>query len=59
MTGTVRSRGWSRFPLALGNVNGLAALTIAPALTPTLHTLRIYDRALRTSEVVGNFQARD
>jgi hypothetical protein len=55
--GTARPKGWRRFPHELGDVNGKAALTIDPALTSKVHGLRIYDRYLRTSEAVGNFQA--
>ncbi|HET8522303.1 MAG TPA: LamG-like jellyroll fold domain-containing protein, partial [Thermomicrobiales bacterium] len=57
--GTFRPRGWSRFSSMLGNINGVTTLTIDPALMSTLHTLRIYDRAVRTSEAVANFQAMD
>ncbi|MGH2561578.1 MAG: LamG-like jellyroll fold domain-containing protein [Thermomicrobiales bacterium] len=55
--GTVRPKGWHRFPPPMGDVNGWSRFTIDPDLTSRLHALRIYDRYLRTSEAVGNFQA--
>ncbi len=54
--GADRPKGWSRFPAEMGEVNGMPELTIDPGLTSALHRLRIYDRPLRTSEGVGNFQ---
>jgi hypothetical protein len=57
--GNFRPRGWSRFPHALGHVNGLPELVLDPTLTSTLHNLRLYDRPLRVSEAVANYQAMD
>ena len=52
-----RDFGWSRFSKDLDNVNGSHELTIAPSLEVQLKVVRLYDRYLRTSEAVGNFQA--
>lgn len=56
--GAVRQYGWGRIDPALGDVNGASRVTLAPALYGEVKTLRFYDRALTTSEVVGNFRAR-
>ena len=55
--GADRPKGWHRFSSDLGDVNGSPSLTRDPSLVSTVHNLRIYDRYLRTSEAVGNFQA--
>jgi hypothetical protein len=55
--GEDRPKGWTRFPRELGDLNGYPTLTIDPALTSTIHSVRVYDRPLRTSEAVGNFKA--
>lgn len=54
--GAVREYGWGRFGPELGDVNGLAETTLAPSLLGTLGRLKLYDRALRTSEAVGNWR---
>jgi hypothetical protein len=41
----------------IGDVTGGKVLRIAPSLKGQVRGLRIYDRYLRTSEVVGNFHA--
>ena len=51
--GDQRPFGWGRFSPDLRAPNGAPALAIAPAVT----SLRLYNRALRTSEAVGNFRA--
>jgi hypothetical protein len=51
--GDERQFGWGRFSPNLRTPNGAATLKIGPAVA----SLRIYNRALRTSEVVGNFRA--
>jgi hypothetical protein len=56
--GVVREYGWGRFPRELGDVNGMANAVLAPSLRGQLRALRIYDRALRTSEAVGNSRVR-
>ena len=48
-----RQFGWGRFSPHLRTPNGAAKVKIDAAV----HSLRIYLRALRTSEAVGNFQA--
>ena len=55
--GEIRQFGWGRFNRDLSDVNGAGRVKIAPALNGRLKVLRIYDRYLRTSEAVGNFQA--
>ena len=49
--------GWGRFSPELGGVNGSDTLRVAPALKGRLDRVRVYDRYLRTSEAVGNYQA--
>lgn len=51
--GDQRQFGWGRFSPNLRTPNGAPTLAIAPAVK----SLRLYNRALRTSEAVGNFQA--
>jgi hypothetical protein len=51
--GDDRQFGWGRFSPNLRTPTGAATLKIAPAVT----SLRIYNRALRTSEAIGNFRA--
>ena len=55
--GEVRQFGWGRFSRDLGDINAAEYIRIAPTLNGRLAVLRIYDRYLRTSEVVGNFHA--
>ncbi len=51
--GDLRQFGWGRFSPNLRTPAGAATCKIGPAV----RALRIYDRALRTSEAVGNFRA--
>jgi hypothetical protein len=51
--GDERQFGWGRFSPTLRAPNGAATLKIARAV----QSLRLYQRALRTSEAVGNFRA--
>lgn len=51
--GDQRQFGWGRFSPTLRTPTGAATLKIAPAVK----SLRIYSRALRTSDAVGNFHA--
>jgi hypothetical protein len=51
--GEERQFGWGRFSPTLRAPNGAASLKISPAV----QSLRIYSRALRTSEAAGNFRA--
>ncbi len=54
--GAVRDYGWGRFPAELGDVNGGEA-RLAPRIFGEIRKVRIYDRALRTSEAVSNWRA--
>jgi hypothetical protein len=51
--GAARQYGWGRFPKELTNVNGRRSVEAAPAIG----NLRVYPRALRVSEAVGNARA--
>ena len=51
--GHTRQFGWGRFSPTLRSANGAPQLRLAPAL----RQIRVYTRALRTSEAVGNFRA--
>lgn len=51
--GEFRQFGWGRFSPHLRSVNGGSTLRVAPCVK----ALRIYNRALRVSDAVGNFQA--
>ena len=55
--GEKRQYGWGRYKPDLGDVTGRGKLRIAPSLKAALKRLRVYDRYLRTSEVVANFHA--
>jgi Concanavalin A-like lectin/glucanases superfamily/BNR repeat-like domain len=55
--GPARDYGWGRFPADLGDVNGKSDSPIGPALFGNVKDFRIYDRYLRTSEVIGNYHA--
>ena len=50
-----RQYGWGRFPADLGDVSGRDR--IPTALPDSVASLRIYGRALRTSEAVANCHA--
>lgn len=52
-----RRFGWGRLGPDLRHANGSENLRIAPRLAGRIHSLRIYDRYLRTSEAVGNYRA--
>lgn len=51
--GDERQFGWGRYSPTLRTPNGAATAKVAPAV----QSLRIYTRALRTSEAVGHFRA--
>ena len=55
--GEYRQYGWGRYHPVLLNVRGRTKTTLAPGLDGEIKTVRIYDRALRTSEVAGNYRA--
>jgi hypothetical protein len=51
--GAARQFGWGRFSPHLRDINGADTLRISPCAK----CLRLYDRALRTSEAIGSFRA--
>ncbi len=51
--GSVRQYGWGRIPLEMGDVRG----AFQALVSPRVRTLRLYNRALRTSEAVANYRA--
>jgi hypothetical protein len=51
--GNTRQFGWGRFSPTLRSAHGAPQLRLAPAI----RQIRLYTRALRTSEAVGNFRA--
>ena len=55
--GDYRQFGWGRFSPHFYDVTGGPQLRIAPALHGAVTALRIYDRALRVSDAVGNWRA--
>jgi hypothetical protein len=55
--GAQRPFGFGRFSPILKDVSGGRELRIAPDLHGELKHVRIYNRALRTTEAVGNFHA--
>ncbi|MBN2133843.1 MAG: hypothetical protein JW741_30355 [Sedimentisphaerales bacterium] len=55
--GDIGQFGWGRFSPNLRGVTGSKTLRIAPALNGRIHRLRLYNRYLRASEVVGNYRA--
>ena len=55
--GDDRQFGWGRFSPHFRGAQGAEQLRIAPDLQGKLRRLRLYDRALRTSEVVSNYRA--
>jgi len=55
--GDRRQFGWARFPPELRTIAATDRVTLAPRLRGELRQVRIYDRALRTSEMIGNWRA--
>lgn len=55
--GETRQFGWGRFSPHLRTPQGAATLRIGPALAGRLSLLRIYGRALMTSEAIGNWRS--
>jgi hypothetical protein len=55
--GDYRQYGWGRYHPYLLNVKGRRQTLLAPGFDGEIETVRIYDRALRSSELVGNFRA--
>ena len=54
--GSDRQYGWGRFDPLIGDVSGRGNVKTSPA-GATVHAIRLYDRYLRTSEVVQSFRA--
>jgi hypothetical protein len=54
--GPVREYGWTHFHPELNDVNGLATARTGDGLFSEIKRLRIYNRYLRTSELVGNWR---
>jgi hypothetical protein len=52
--GDYRNYGWGRFSPQLVDVNGSPVLRVAPDVEGRVESLRLYGRALRTSEAIGN-----
>jgi len=55
--GEHRQFGWGRFSPHLRDANGAPELRVGAGLQGQLPVLRIYDRALRTAEAIGNWRA--
>jgi len=55
--GKERPFGFGRFDAAFKDVHGGPSLRLAPSLRGSLLQLRLYDRALRVSEAIGNYRA--
>jgi len=55
--GEVRQFGWARFPRELRTVSFGQPLKIASKLDGRMRGIRLHDRALRTTEVIGNYRA--
>jgi len=53
-----RQFGWGRFSPILRDVNGSATLRIGPTVQGKVVMLRVYNRALRVSEIMGNHRFR-
>jgi len=56
--GTHRHFGWGRFSPNLQSANGEKSLRVAPAFQGTVHSVRLYLRALTTTEAIGNCRAQ-
>ena len=55
--GRYRSLGFGWFDYKLFDINGSDQLKLAPNFSGSIRSLRIYDRYLRTSEAISNFNA--
>ena len=55
--GPLRDYGWGRFDPTTGDVNGALTAKVATEVLGEMKLLRMYNRYLRTSEVVGNWRA--
>ena len=55
--GDRRQFGWARFPRELRTIRFGERMVLAPRLQGEMQQIRVYNRALRTSEMVGNWRA--
>ena len=55
--GAERPFGFGRFNPTIKDISGGRTLELAPSLRGQLRHVRIYNRALRTTEAIGNFRA--
>ncbi len=55
--GDSRQFGWGRFSPDLTRIDGAENMRIAPGFSGAVYLIRIYDRALMTTEAVGNYRA--
>ncbi len=55
--GTHRKYGWSRFSHELGNIGHRGKVDFGSDSSVKIKSLRIYDRAILTSEAVGNYNS--
>lgn len=55
--GGQRQYGWGRFPASVGTLETEERWRIAPNLSRQLELLRVYGRALRVAEAIGNYRA--
>jgi len=54
--GTFRQFGWGRFSPYLKSANGSKELQIGKKINGRINQVSVYNRAIRTSEAVGNYQ---
>jgi len=54
--GTSRQFGWGRFDPKIGDVSGTGTI-VTDLAGVTIDSLRIYNRTLRTTEVIQNYRA--
>lgn len=55
--GDTRQFGWGRFNPYLQSVSGAKELKIGPSVNGTVKSVNVYDRALKVSEAIGNYNA--
>lgn len=55
--GDARQFGWGRFNPHFRGPSGDATLQIGPSIQGAIESVRVYRRALRTSEAIGNYSA--
>lgn len=55
--GELRQYGWCRFSPELLDINGRDNITVGKDMDGSVKTLRIYNRAIMTTEAVGNYRA--